>query len=257
MGFAQGLQEGFRNALRLVGVGQQTKVAVQVENSAGIPVSPDPNVGRVVAQSIAAYLGEIQVDAKGLTTATITVTGTWTGTILVQGTNNGVQWANLRIVDPVTLTVQGSIGGTAIAQSVEIGGFTAIRVIQADPGTTGTAVITISAQEGDSFNHVISSSFKTFFNTSYPSGQTELASTTQVTLNATTWTLIPVTAAANNFNIQNISGIDIKVNFGQPSGYVGMLIPDGGERGYQVKGTLPLYAKSASGTPTIDVEVVG
>jgi hypothetical protein len=83
---------------------------------------------------------------------------------------------------------------------------------------------------------------------------------TEVTLNATTWTALPATPleGRNQLNIQNTSGVDIKVNFDTfaalPVGYVGILIADGSERQYAIKDSILIYAKAASGTPTIGVE---
>jgi hypothetical protein len=55
--------------------------------------------------------------------------------------------------------------------------------------------------------------------------------------------------------IQNYSGVDIKINYNNTEpGYVGVILKDGNERFYDISDTIPLYAKAASGTPTIIVE---
>jgi len=83
---------------------------------------------------------------------------------------------------------------------------------------------------------------------------------TVVALNSSTWTALPSTAATNRkaVAIQNRSGIDIKVNYSSGvAGYVGMTIPDGGERFYDMSSAVTIYGKSASGTPSVNVEELG
>jgi hypothetical protein len=80
---------------------------------------------------------------------------------------------------------------------------------------------------------------------------------TEVTLNSSTWTALPATPLANRnaISIQNRTGIEIKVNYSSGvSGYVGMVIPSGGERFYDITDAIIIYAKSTTGTPTINVE---
>lgn len=93
-----------------------------------------------------------------------------------------------------------------------------------------------------------------------PSGLRNGGLITEVTLNSSTWTALPATALAdrNAVAIQNNSSIDIKINYSSGiSGYVGMRIAaNGGERFYDIKNNIVLYAKSQSGTPTITVEEI-
>lgn len=80
---------------------------------------------------------------------------------------------------------------------------------------------------------------------------------TVVALNAVTWTPLPAVALAdrNAMTIQNSSGIQIKLNYDSGIvGYVGVVVNDGGERFYNITDSIVLYAKSASGTPSITVE---
>jgi hypothetical protein len=79
---------------------------------------------------------------------------------------------------------------------------------------------------------------------------------TVVALNAVTWTALPATplAARNAITIQNESGIQIKLNYVTPGAYEGVSINDGGERFYNITDSIILYAKSASGTPSVTVE---
>ena len=78
-----------------------------------------------------------------------------------------------------------------------------------------------------------------------------------VTLNASTWVALPVTALAgrNALSIQNFSGTDIKINYDNSVvGYVGMTIENGVERFYDITDSIIIYAKASSGTPDINVE---
>ena len=83
---------------------------------------------------------------------------------------------------------------------------------------------------------------------------------TEVTLNSLTWTPLPATPLAdrNALAIQNNSQIDIKVNYrSDVAGYVGARVKaNGGERFYDVKDDIILYAKSDGGTPTVTVEEI-
>jgi hypothetical protein len=80
---------------------------------------------------------------------------------------------------------------------------------------------------------------------------------TEVTLNSSTWTALPATPLTNRnaISIQNRSGIEIKINYDNGvSGYEGVIIPNNGERFYDITDTIVMYAKSTTGTPTINVE---
>jgi hypothetical protein len=96
--------------------------------------------------------------------------------------------------------------------------------------------------------------------TSTPGGLTVGGLITEVALNSATWTALPPTALAgrNQMSIQNISGIEIKINYNSfsalPGTYSGTTISSGSERHYLVSDSIVIWAKSASGTPTIQVE---
>lgn len=90
-----------------------------------------------------------------------------------------------------------------------------------------------------------------------PSGLRNAGRVTEVQLNSATWTALPAAALTgrNAIAIQNPTGTEIKINYSSGVvGYVGMVIGAGGERTYDVTDAIPIYAKSASGTPTINVE---
>lgn len=83
--------------------------------------------------------------------------------------------------------------------------------------------------------------------------------TTEVTtVNDAGWVAIPATAAAGRagFSIQNQSGFQIKINFGTPAGYVGVIIENGGERFYDANDTAVLFARSIAGSGTISGVIV-
>ena len=77
-----------------------------------------------------------------------------------------------------------------------------------------------------------------------------------VSINDSGWTALPATALAdrNAISIQNNTGVDVKINYTTSVGYVGMLIKPNGERSYDIKETIILYARSATGTVSLDVE---
>lgn len=78
--------------------------------------------------------------------------------------------------------------------------------------------------------------------------------TTEVTtVNDTTWIALPPTAATGRtgFTIQNQSGVQIKLNFATPAGYVGVIVENGGERFYDLNDSGVINAKAAPGSGTI------
>jgi len=93
--------------------------------------------------------------------------------------------------------------------------------------------------------------------TARPAGLTVGGLITQTTINSTVWTALPLTALANRnaLSIQNISGTEIKINYDNTTvGYVGVTIATGSERFYSITDQIIIYAKAASGTPTIQTE---
>lgn len=90
-----------------------------------------------------------------------------------------------------------------------------------------------------------------------PAGLRTAGLVTAVALNSTTWTALPPSALTgrNALSIQNPSAIEIKINYSAVIvGYVGMVIGSGGERFYDITDDILVYGKSASGTPTINIE---
>jgi hypothetical protein len=82
---------------------------------------------------------------------------------------------------------------------------------------------------------------------------------TEVTVNDFEWTALPLVPLAerNALAIQNTSGQSVKINYtNSVSGFVGMLIPDGGERFYDIKDDIVLFGKSSSGTAVLNIEEI-
>lgn len=81
---------------------------------------------------------------------------------------------------------------------------------------------------------------------------------TEVTLNDSSWISLPVTALSgrNAIAIQNYSPSDIKLNYDNgEAGYIGVTVPAGGERQYDITDGIVIYGKSESGTtPTVTIE---
>lgn len=90
-----------------------------------------------------------------------------------------------------------------------------------------------------------------------PQGLTTAGKVTEVTLNTATWTALPATALTdrNALGIINTSGVEIKLNYDSDVvGYVGVPVPDQGQRYYDVTDSITVYAKASSGTPTVIVD---
>ena len=92
-----------------------------------------------------------------------------------------------------------------------------------------------------------------------PTGLTTAGLLTPVILSDAAWTALPPSALTdrNAISIQNVSGVEIKVNYDNTEvGYVGVAVESGAERFYNITDSIPIYAKAASGTPTIMIEEI-
>lgn len=78
-----------------------------------------------------------------------------------------------------------------------------------------------------------------------------------VTINDSAWTLLPASALENRnaISIQNFSGAEIKVNYQDDVDYVGMRIPNGNERYYDIKESILIYGRAALGSGSVDLDV--
>jgi len=79
---------------------------------------------------------------------------------------------------------------------------------------------------------------------------------TVVTINSVTWTALPAAPLTdrNGLGLQNDSAIQIKLNFdsGEP-GYIGWTINGNGETFLDIRDTVVVFAKSSSGTPSLNI----
>lgn len=90
-----------------------------------------------------------------------------------------------------------------------------------------------------------------------PSGLNTAGKITEISISSSGWTALPASPLANRnaISIQNRSGGEIKINYDNGvSGYTGVVIPNGGERYYDITDSIVIYAKSQSGTRAIVVE---
>jgi hypothetical protein len=91
-----------------------------------------------------------------------------------------------------------------------------------------------------------------------PSGLRIAGKITEVELVDYEWRLLPPAALSNRnaLAVQNPTGTEIKLNYTNAViGYVGMVIyPNGGERRYDIKDTIPAYGRSQAGTVIVNVE---
>ncbi len=89
-----------------------------------------------------------------------------------------------------------------------------------------------------------------------PSGLKVGGKVTEVNINSTTWTALPATALTNRnaMSIQNRSGQEIKINYVDDVGYVGVIIPNSGERFYDITDAITIYARSSDGNAKLNIE---
>ena len=115
---------------------------------------------------------------------------------------------------------------------------------------TGTSV------SGDKFAMDVTVKEGTVTGTFIPQGLQTEGLITEVSLNSSTWTALPATALTdrNGLGIQNDSAIQIKLNFDNTEpGFVGWNVNANGEFFIDITEAVVIYAKSASGTPTVTV----
>ncbi len=80
---------------------------------------------------------------------------------------------------------------------------------------------------------------------------------TEVTIDDVSWTALPPTPLTNRnaMSIQNVSGFEIKVNYVDNVGYIGMVIPNNNERYYDIKDSIIMYARAQSGSGSVIINV--
>lgn len=89
-----------------------------------------------------------------------------------------------------------------------------------------------------------------------PSGLTIGGLISEITLSSASWTALPASALTdrNGLGIQNPTSTEIKLNFdsGEAS-FVGWSVAPSGETFIDITDSVTIYAKAASGTPTITI----
>ncbi len=108
--------------------------------------------------------------------------------------------------------------------------------------------------EGDTAVRVTGSNFSGSFTFS---GLSEAGRFTEVEINDSTWTALPSGGSAlpnrNAVSVQNQSTVNIKLNYINSVGYVGVKIPADGERQYDIQGDITIYARSEPGSGTVTI----
>lgn len=93
-----------------------------------------------------------------------------------------------------------------------------------------------------------------------PTGLKNGGRITEVVLSDSAWTALPPSGALANrnaINLQNYdTGTQIKINFRNDVGYVGVIINENSERNYDITEHIQLYARSEIGTPVLIVEEI-
>lgn len=89
-------------------------------------------------------------------------------------------------------------------------------------------------------------------------GLTESGLDTEVILNDSGWVAIPSTPkeGRNSIRIQNQSDVEIKTNFSNSVGYVGVIIPAGASDFLDITDDIIIYGRSSSGNATVLVREI-
>lgn len=89
-----------------------------------------------------------------------------------------------------------------------------------------------------------------------PAGLNTAGKITEITLASGSWTALPATALVgrNGVGVQNPTGIEIKLNYDSgEAGFIGWSVKPNGEFFIDIKDGVTIYAKAASGAPTVTV----
>lgn len=80
-------------------------------------------------------------------------------------------------------------------------------------------------------------------------GLTTAGAITVVTLSDASWTKLPATNLTdrNAISIQNQSLFEMKIRYDSSGGYIGVIIPAGGERYYDITDDIDIYGRLESG----------
>lgn len=88
-----------------------------------------------------------------------------------------------------------------------------------------------------------------------PSGLKNGGLMTEVVINDTTWVALPTTPLLNRnaMNVENQSGVGMKVNYSAVVGYVGSAIGAGFSKFYEIKDSIIIYGKAAPGSGSVTI----
>lgn len=93
-----------------------------------------------------------------------------------------------------------------------------------------------------------------------PTGLKNGGRITEVILSDSAWTALPPGGALvnrNAINLQNYdTGTQIKINFRNDVGYVGVILNENSERNYDITEHIQLYARAEIGAPVLIVEEI-
>jgi hypothetical protein len=91
-----------------------------------------------------------------------------------------------------------------------------------------------------------------------PTGLRTGGKITNVELSDSEWRPLPATALPkrNALAIENISSVEIKINYVDNVGYIGKRIKVDGERYYDITDDIVIYGRSSAGLATIQVEEI-
>lgn len=81
---------------------------------------------------------------------------------------------------------------------------------------------------------------------------------TIVTLSSAVWTALPIAPLINrnHISIQNLSGVEMKINYTDSVGYIGIVVADGSERHVDITDDVIIFGRVVSGSPSVTVEEV-
>ena len=121
---------------------------------------------RSVTDTLTAAADTVELDVPGCSTASIRISGTWSGTILFEGTANGTNWVTSFVIVPGTGRARLSVttNGTRL---MPCGAYKKIRA-NAAGWTSGTATVDIEASVGSQVQWLATGAIPFDFDTDAP-----------------------------------------------------------------------------------------
>lgn len=112
-----------------------------------MPISKFPANDIIATGSITATAQNVALAINGQSSATIQVTGTWVGTMIIEGTTDGTTWLPINGVSAASFTPTPSVSSNNLYR-ITPGALTSYRILSSGTWTSGTAVITLKASIG-------------------------------------------------------------------------------------------------------------